>query len=148
MDIFPRSKSTKYWADMTRTVVKGQPSDELMKMYETVLRSQEAAFGQIRAGATGKAVHDAVVEVLKEAGYNREDGGPVMNHSTGHGVGIDIHEAPGVGFGDTELLVGDVITIEPGLYDPSIGGIRIEDMVVVTADGYRNLTQFPKDFVI
>lgn len=147
MDIFPRSKRTRYWADMTRTVSKGQPSDELMRMYETVLRSQKAAFAQIRAGANGKDVHDAVVEVLKEAGYNQE-GGPRMNHSTGHGVGLDIHEAPGLGYTDVELLENDVVTVEPGLYDPDIGGIRIEDMVVVTKDGYRNLTNFPKEFVI
>jgi Xaa-Pro aminopeptidase len=148
MDIFPRSKKTRYWADMTRTVSKGQPSDELMKMYETVLRSQEAAFAQIKAGANGKDVHDAVVEVLKEAGYDRPEGGPRMNHSTGHGVGLAIHEAPGLGYTDVELLENDVVTVEPGLYDPQIGGIRIEDMVVVTKDGYRNLTNFPKDFVI
>jgi Xaa-Pro aminopeptidase len=148
MDIFPRSKTSRYWADMTRTISKGQPSDELMRMYETVLRCQEAAFGQIRAGANGKDVHDAVVEVLKEAGYDRPDGGPRMNHSTGHGVGLDIHEAPGLGFTDVELLENDVVTVEPGLYDPEIGGIRIEDMVVVTKDGFRNLTNFPKEFVI
>lgn len=148
MDIFPRSKKTRYWADMTRTVSKGTPSDALMKMYEAVLRSQEAAFGQIKAGANGKDVHDAVVEVLKEAGYNRDDGGPRMNHSAGHGVGLAIHEAPGLGFTDVVLKENDVVTVEPGLYDPQIGGIRIEDMVVVTRDGYRNLTDFPKEFVL
>jgi Xaa-Pro aminopeptidase len=148
MDIFPRSKKTRYWADMTRTISKGEPSDELMKMYETVRRSQEAAFAQIRAGANGKDVHDAVVEVLKEAGYDGTNGGPRMNHSTGHGVGLSIHEAPGLGYTDVELLENEVVTVEPGLYDPEIGGVRIEDMVVVTRDGYRNLTQFPKTFVI
>ncbi len=148
MDIFPRSKKTRYWADMTRTVSKGEPSEELMKMYDAVLRSQEAAFAQIKAGANGNDVHEAVVEVLKEAGYNREDGGPRMNHSTGHGVGLSIHEAPGLGYTDVELRENEVVTVEPGLYDPEIGGIRIEDMVVVTKDGYRNLTHFPKEFVI
>lgn len=148
MDIFPRSKKTRYWADMTRTVSRGEPSEVLLKMYDAVLRSQEAAFAQIKAGANGKDVHDAVVEVLREAGFNNDEGGPRMNHSTGHGVGLAIHEAPGLGYTDVELCENDVVTVEPGLYDPEIGGIRIEDMVVVTRDGYRNLTNFPKDFVL
>jgi Xaa-Pro aminopeptidase len=146
MDIFPRSKETRYWADMTRTVVKGEPSDELQSMYDAVLRAQEAALGQIRAGANGKDVHAAVEAVFEEAGYTGDGPGPRYTHGTGHGVGLDIHESPGLGMIDSELMENDVVTVEPGLYDPTIGGIRIEDLVVVTRDGYRNLTRFPKEF--
>lgn len=146
MDIFPRSKRTGYWADMTRTVVKGTPSEELVKMYDAVLRAQEAALQQIRAGVNGQDVHAAVERVFEEAGYSGEGSGPRYTHGTGHGVGLDIHEAPGLGMMGDELLENDVVTVEPGLYDPEIGGIRIEDMVVVTSDGYRNLTRFPKEF--
>jgi Xaa-Pro aminopeptidase len=148
LDVFPRSKKTRYWADMTRTVVKGTPSQELQRMYDTVLRGQEAALAQIRAGANGKDVHRAVEEVFEQAGYAGEGPGPRYIHSTGHGVGLDIHEAPGLGSIDNELLENEVVTVEPGLYDPEIGGIRIEDMVVVTSDGYRNLTHFSKEFEV
>lgn len=148
LDVFPRGRQSRYWADMTRTVVRGKPSAELQAMYEAVLQGQEAAFREIRAGANGKDVHRAVEEVFEAAGFAGEGPGPRYTHSTGHGVGLEIHEAPGLGVMDNELLENDVVTVEPGLYDPEIGGVRIEDMAVVTRDGYRNLTNFPKEFEI
>ncbi|HZU11396.1 MAG TPA: Xaa-Pro peptidase family protein [Chloroflexota bacterium] len=147
LDIFPRSKTTRYFSDMTRTVVKGRPSQVLARMYEATLQAQEAAFAQIRAGANGKDVHQAAVDAFREAGFDG-DTGPRYIHSTGHGVGLDIHEAPGLGTLDVELQENEVVTVEPGLYDPEIGAVRIEDIVVVTKDGYRNLTRFPKQFEI
>ena len=148
LDIFPRSKKSRYWADMTRTVAKGNPSDTLRAMYNTVLQAQEAAFQHIRAGVNGADVHAAVAKVFEDAGFAGEGQGPRFIHGTGHGVGLDIHEFPFLSVMDVELLEGDVVTVEPGLYDPDIGGVRIEDMVLVTADGYRNLTQMPKTFVV
>ncbi|MGI8824720.1 MAG: M24 family metallopeptidase [Chloroflexota bacterium] len=148
LDIFPRGRRGRYFADMTRTVVRGRPAPILQKMYDAVLASQESAFAMIRPGANGSEIHQAVVDVLREAGFDREDGGPRYNHGTGHGVGLDIHERPGIGKHGDVLEEGDVVTVEPGLYHPEIGGIRIEDMVVVTAGGCRNLTRFPKEFVV
>lgn len=154
VDIFPRDKATRYYADMTRTFVKGEPGPELEKMYGAVLESQEAALGMIGAGVNGRDVHKKVSDVLHEAGYktlahDQKPGEPLQEgfiHGTGHGVGLEIHEAPRVSTADEELVPGDVITVEPGLYYPEIGGVRIEDLVVVTENGCRNLTNFPKEF--
>jgi Xaa-Pro aminopeptidase len=156
IDIFPVDLSTRYYSDMTRTFVKGEPDEGLKEMYDAVLASQEAALFMVKAGVNGKDVHNKVAEVLHEAGYktnvhDQEKGKPLTEgffHGTGHGVGLEIHEAPRVSLADDELIPGDVISIEPGVYDPKIGGVRIEDLVVVTEDGCRNLTEFPKRFVL
>jgi Xaa-Pro aminopeptidase len=110
----------------------------------------------IRAGINGKDIHRKVADVLHEAGYktnvhDQEEGKPLTEgffHGTGHGVGLEIHESPSVSLAGDELIPGDVISVEPGVYDPSVGGVRIEDLVVVTEEGCRNLTTFPKEFRI
>ena len=152
LDIFPVSKETRYYADMTRTVIKGEPNKDLEKMYNAVLESQEAALAMIGPGINGKEIHQKVSDVLHGRGYktivhDQEEGQTLTEgffHGTGHGVGLEIHEGPRIGFADEELKVGDVITVEPGLYYQGVGGVRIEDLVVVTEDGCRTLTEFPK----
>lgn len=152
VDVFPSGASSRYYADMTRTFIKGEPSDEARKMYEVVLESQEVALGMIRAGVNGKDVHSRVSEVIHEAGYktlvhDQQPGKPLTEgffHGTGHGVGLDLHEGPSLGTQNVELKPGDVVTVEPGVYVPGIGGVRIEDLVVVTENGIDNLTRSPK----
>lgn len=146
MDIFPRSRESRYFADITRTVVKEAPSPTLLSMYEAVMRAHEAALSLVRAGANGAEIHHAVLNEFRSSGYDGRPEQPGMPHGTGHGIGLDIHEAPRLGEIDVELLEGEVITIEPGLYHPDIGGVRIEDAVVVTRDGYQNLTSLTKRF--
>ena len=156
LDIFPMDLSSRYYADMTRTFVKGEPNAELGRMYEAVLESQEAALAMIGPGVDGKDVHEKVSEILHDAGYktqvhDREEGRPLTEgffHGTGHGVGLEIHEAPRLGVTGQKLVPGDIVSVEPGLYYPEIGGVRIEDLVLVTEDGSRNLTRFPKKFVV
>ncbi len=153
LDIFPSSAKTRYYADMTRTFVKGDPSVEVRKMYDAVLEAQNVALAMVGAGVNGKDVHEKVSSVLHEAGYktllhDQEEGKPLTEgffHGTGHGVGLELHEGPSMGTQDVELKPGDVVTVEPGVYDPRLGGVRIEDLVVVTEGGCRNLTEFPKD---
>jgi Xaa-Pro aminopeptidase len=154
VDIFPMDLSTRYYSDMTRTFVRGEPNEGLQEMYDAVLEGQEAALSMIRAGVNGRDIHRKVANVLHEAGYktnvhDQEPGKPLTEgffHGTGHGVGLEIHEAPRVALTDEELIPGDVVSVEPGVYDPKVGGVRIEDLVVVTKSGCRNLTGFPKRF--
>jgi Xaa-Pro aminopeptidase len=151
IDIYPYSKKDRYFADMTRTVVKGKPSPEIQKMYDTVLEAQKLALNAIRVGVTGKQVNDMVCEYFEKHGYGttRTKSTDGFIHSTGHGVGIDIHEQPSVGESGLEpLKPGQVVTVEPGLYKPGVGGVRIEDIVVVTHNGNVNLTKFPKKLVV
>ena len=153
LDIFPRNQKSRYYADMTRTFVKGEPGAELEKMHDAVLEAQETALSMIRAGVNGRDVHEKVSDILHEKGYktgkhDQKPGEPLTQgffHGTGHGVGLEVHEAPRISAVDEELKVGDVVTVEPGLYQPGLGGVRIEDLVVVTEDGCRNLTRFPKE---
>ncbi|MGI8866142.1 MAG: M24 family metallopeptidase [Rubrobacteraceae bacterium] len=154
VDIFPMNLSNRYYSDMTRTFIKGEPNETLQGMYDAVLESQNAALAMVKAGVNGKDVHGRVAEILHEAGYktnvhDQEEGKHLTEgffHGTGHGVGLELHESPRVALADEDLIPGDVISIEPGVYDPRIGGVRIEDLVVVTEDGCRNLTEFPKKF--
>lgn len=152
VDIFPRSKETQYHADMTRTFLKGDPTAELARRYEVVKRAQEAAFDAIEPGTTGKAVHAAVCDVFEAEGFETLRSDPDTEtgfiHGTGHGIGLDVHERPRINPNGEELKPGHVVTVEPGLYDPALGGIRIEDLVVVTDDGLTNLTDYPKQLVV
>lgn len=152
VDVFPRDKTTRYHSDMTRTFVHGTPSDEIADFYDLTQDAKSAALDAIEPGVTGEAVHGAACDVYEDAGYAtlRTDDGTDRGyiHSTGHGVGLEVHERPRIGHDGEELEPGHVVTIEPGLYDPDIGGVRIEDIVVVTADGYENLTDYPEDLVV
>jgi Xaa-Pro aminopeptidase len=152
VDIFPRDKSTKYHADMTRTFCKGSPTDTVQEWYDLTQRAKAAAFEVLEPGATGADVHDAVCDVYEDAELptlrNDDRAETGFIHSTGHGVGLDVHELPRLSPSGGELKPGHVVTIEPGLYDPEVGGIRIEDIAVVTEDGYENLTEYDQRLVI
>ncbi len=151
MDIFPRSLETRYWADMTRTVVKGKASDEFKKLYYTVLEAQKMAIEMIKPGIDGFNIHKTVENYFESKGYKTEKIDGQMQgfiHGTGHGVGLDIHEYPQVNRNHWILEERNIITIEPGLYYKKIGGVRIEDLLVVTENGYRNLTKSPKEELI
>ncbi|HIF01309.1 MAG TPA: aminopeptidase P family protein, partial [Fuerstia sp.] len=141
VDIFPRSRSTLYWGDCTRTVVHGDIPDEIRKMNETVRKAKSAGVNAVAPGVTGEQVHRATIQVIQDQGFSvglPDDQAPdsycAMTHGTGHGVGLDVHEPPLLDMKGPKLLVGDVLTIEPGLYRRDMGGVRVEDMVVVTKD--------------
>ena len=159
MDIFPQHKATRYYADMTRTVSKGEPSAEITKLYEITKRAQDAGIKALRPGVTGREVHEMVEDIIFGAGYDTlrpgqqrsKDGGPPSGfiHGLGHGVGLEIHELPTVGrSGTNPLAPGDVVTVEPGIYLPELGGVRLEDMLVITETGSRNLTRAPRQLVV
>jgi Xaa-Pro aminopeptidase len=147
IDIFPRSKATKYHADMTRTFVKGTASETQRDWHAVTDEARRAALDVLEAGVTGEDVNQAVVDVYQDHGHPTIFTDPETEtgfiHSTGHGVGLDVHEAPSLSRNGPELEAGHVVTVEPGLYDPEVGGVRIEDLVVVTEDGYENLTDYP-----
>jgi Xaa-Pro aminopeptidase len=132
-----------YCSDCTRTFATGPSDAQMMDVYETVLAAQEAALALVRPGQDCREVHETARRVIGEAGY-----GEYFNHGTGHGVGIDMHEEPRFrnGFGG-ELVAGNVVTVEPGVYLPGRFGVRIEDLVLVTDDGHEVLTQFPKSLL-
>jgi Xaa-Pro aminopeptidase len=148
-DVFPRSASSRYFADMSRTVVRGKPSPDLKRLYQAVKDAQEEAIAKIRDGADGAKIHRGICERFEAAGYKTGLVNGRMQgyfHGTGHGVGLDIHEPPRISKTGSPLQEGHVVTVEPGLYYPGLGAVRIEDMVLVTSDGCRNLTDFPKTF--
>lgn len=152
IDIFPQDSSTRYHADMTRTFVVGEPEPEVRTFHDLTLEAMDAAFEALGPGVTGAAVHDAVCDVYEAAGYPtlRSDDTAETGfiHSTGHGVGLDVHELPSLGTDGEELEPGHVVTIEPGLYDPEVGGVRVEDLAIVTTDGYQNLTDYHRNLVL
>ena len=148
IDIFPRSQKTGYFGDITRTVVRGRASEAARKLYDTVWQGQGIAFKKTRANTPTTEVHRAVREFFAQQGYKtgrrhgRMEG---FFHGTGHGLGLEIHESPRLGANSLgRLRPGHVVTIEPGLYYPEIGGVRLEDVALVTSNGARNLTRFEK----
>lgn len=150
IDIFPRDRATGYHGDLTRTVVVGVPDPEVQIMHDACLRALQAALAALRPGANQRDVHLAACQELVEAGFGTlspglegSDQAPRMIHSTGHGVGLEVHEPPSLTDLDGELVEGDAVTVEPGLYLDRLGGVRVEDLAVVTAEGHRNLTSLP-----
>lgn len=146
LDIYPRSIRKRYCTDMTRTIVKGKASKEVKKMFDVVLEARNASIDAIRAGMNGSEVHNLCCDVFEKAGYATTRGGKQVvkgfTHSLGHGVGLQVHEGPGMSeFYKFPLEEHNVVTVEPGLYDPDIGGVRIEDLVEVTKRGCNNLTR-------
>jgi Xaa-Pro aminopeptidase len=148
VDIFPRSQKTGYFGDITRTVVRGRASEAARKLYDTVLRGQLLAFKKIRAGVSTAEIHQTILGLFDAAGYKTGRRNGRMQgffHGTGHGLGLEIHEAPRIGSTSRGVLkAGQIVTVEPGLYYPEIGGVRIEDVALVTNRNARNLTQFEK----
>ncbi|MDQ6959593.1 MAG: Xaa-Pro peptidase family protein, partial [Mariprofundaceae bacterium] len=151
IDIFPRLLASGYWGDMTRTYVKGKASMELRKLYRTVREGQDIGLSMVRDGAHGAKIHQAITQHFASCGFftgvrrGRQAG---FFHGTGHGVGLDVHEAPRISICEDILRTGNVVTIEPGLYYPGLGGVRLEDMVAVRDDGCENLTRHPRHMEI
>lgn len=149
MDIFPRNEKTGYWGDITRTVCRGPAPAELKRLYNAVKAAQAAALRAVKPGICADEVHSAAKAVFEQRGYEtKEAEGRHVGfiHGTGHGVGLDIHEGPRIGISGETLEAGNVVTIEPGLYYPGLGGVRIEDTIVVTETGWRYLAPCPKKF--
>ena len=148
LDIFPRSQKTGYFGDITRTVVRGRASEGVRKLYNTVLQGQAIAFRKMKVDAETAEIHKAVEDFFEKQGYKTSRKNGRMQgffHGTGHGLGLEIHEAPRVGKNSPgELKAGQVVTVEPGLYYPELGGVRIEDVALVTNNSPRNLTRFEK----
>jgi len=148
IDIFPRSQTTHYWGDCTRTVVHGDASDTMIKMHAAVCAAKQSATSAARSGATADNVHSATKQALASHGYEFQRGvisdTPIMPHGTGHGIGLEVHEPILLDDNGGTLMAGEVLTIEPGLYSRVFGGVRVEDMVVVTESQPRNLNHLPE----
>ena len=147
LDIFPRHRQSGYWGDFTRTVVRGSVSPRLRKIHAAVASAQKLALSLIRPGVSAPSIQKAVEDHFQSLGFptdlstpGRESG---FIHSVGHGVGLDIHEAPRISKSGGILAVGHVVTVEPGLYYPAFGGVRIEDTVLVTPRGPEILAPCP-----
>src|SRR5262249_27468353 len=153
IDVFPRDRESACFADMTRTFVVGEPPGEIVEWHKLVKEAVDRTIEPIKPGVKGKELFDIACDIFEAAGQKTtrtKQPGEILDegfyHSLGHGVGVEGPEAPGLGqLGQKELVPGDVITIEPGLYRQGFGGVRLEDLVLVTEDGYENLTDFPYD---
>lgn len=133
-----------YHSDMTRTVAVGCVSDEQRAVYDTVLKAHLEAMSKVKAGVSGYDVDKVARDIIKDAGY-----GEYFGHSTGHGVGLEIHESPSAGPRSKDILkAGMTVTVEPGIYLPNKFGVRIEDTVLVTEDGYESFASIPKELII
>jgi Xaa-Pro aminopeptidase len=147
MDIFPRSERSGYFGDLTRTVVRGRAPERLREVYALVHEGVRLGHRRVRPGADGMAIHREIQELFESRGYAtgvRDGRIQGFFHGTGHGLGLEIHEAPSIGKRPSTLRAGHVVTVEPGLYYLGLGGVRIEDVALVTATGSRNLTRAAK----
>lgn len=152
IDLWPRDEQTGCWADMTRTFVVGEPDEATRKQEALVKQAHFAARDAVRPGITGRELHALVCDIFEAAGHRTQRTGPGedpnegFQFSLGHGVGLEVHEDPGMGqSGRAPLVAGDVIASEPGLWERAIGGVRFEDLFLVTEDGCEVLTDFPYD---
>jgi Xaa-Pro aminopeptidase len=156
VDLWPRDRDSACYADMTRTLVGGAPTEELAEWHRLTQAALARATERLRAGVPAKVVFDAACEVYEDAGLptlrTKVPGQPLLEgffHPLGHGVGLEVHERPYLGLvADGELVAGDVVTLEPGTYRQGYGGVRLEDLVVVTEDGCEVLTDFPYDLEV
>jgi Xaa-Pro aminopeptidase len=151
-DLFPRDKATGCYADMTRTYVVGEPPDEVKNWHRLVKEALDASTADVKPGVNGRRLYEKVCDIFQDAGYKTQlnkTPGEVLEdgffHGLGHGVGLEVHESPSMGRVGDDLVVGDVVTVEPGLYRSGFGGLRLEDLVLVTDDGYEVITNYPYD---
>ena len=153
VDIFPRDNASAVYTDMTRTFVVGDVPDDVREWHRLVKQALDAAVAEIRAGVEARAVFDLTCEIFEAAGEptqrTKQPGKPLADgffHGLGHGVGLEVHEAPSLGrLADKTLVAGDVVTVEPGLYRSGYGGVRLEDIVLVTENGAEVMTDYPYD---
>jgi Xaa-Pro aminopeptidase len=152
IDLFPRDSDSGCYADMTRTFVVGDIPKELATYHKYVDEALRRSMEAVKAGAEGNAIYRLVCDIFHQAGYptqlSKQEGEVLSNgffHALGHGVGLEVHEQPWLSRDPSKLVAGDVITLEPGLYRQGYGGVRLEDLVLVTDDGAENLTDFPYD---
>jgi Xaa-Pro aminopeptidase len=153
IDIWPRDNESFMFCDMTRTFVVGDVPQDVQRWHELTKQALDRAISEIKDGADGRSIFDGTCEIYEGAGEptqrTKEAGKPLANgffHGLGHGVGLEVHEQPGMGFASKDpLKAGDVVTVEPGCYRQGYGGVRLEDLVLVTKDGAENLTQYPYD---
>ena len=146
LDIYPKSIRKRYWTDMTRTIVKGNASNRVKHMFETVFEAKNSSLDAIKAGVLGSEIYDICCDIIEKSGYEttrkKKKVKNGMNHGLGHGVGLQIHESPTMNeFAKSPLREHVVITVEPGLYNPHIGGVRLEDIIEITKNGFNNLTK-------